>query len=78
MISTKVVEGLTDDCNNEALRVIKQAGQWNPGIKDGKAVNTKMVLPITFKLKGSNKKIGEVNKANGERLDEVVMVGHGK
>lgn len=36
--------------NNEAVRVVKGMPKWNPATKDGKAVASKMVLPISFKL----------------------------
>jgi hypothetical protein len=36
--------------NNEAEQIMKLIGDFNPGEKDGKAINTRMTLPITFKL----------------------------
>ena len=41
------------DFEKEALRVaenLKQMGKWQPGTKNGKPVNTRMVAPIKFKL----------------------------
>ncbi|MBN1183410.1 MAG: TonB family protein [Bacteroidales bacterium] len=47
----KVIQGLSKDLDNEAIRVIKlMSGKWNPGKQGGKAVKTTMVLPVTFKL----------------------------
>jgi TonB family protein len=34
----------------EALRVVSSMPDWNPGEKEGKKVNVKMVLPIVFKI----------------------------
>ena len=34
----------------EVLRVIREMPRWNAGIKDGKAVNVQMTLPVKFKL----------------------------
>ena len=45
-----VLQGVNDELNAEAVRVISSMGKWNPGKKDGKAVNVKMVIPINFKL----------------------------
>ena len=36
--------------NTEALRVVKRMPKWNPATKNGKPVNSKMVVPIQFKL----------------------------
>jgi protein TonB len=37
-------------CDEEAVRVVKDSPAWKPGMKDGKVVKVRMVLPITFKL----------------------------
>ena len=39
-----------DALNEEALRVIRDLPDFEPGTQDGHAVNIKMVLPIKFKL----------------------------
>jgi TonB family protein len=46
----KVLKGIGGGCDEEALRVISQMPKWKPALKDGKAVNQKLTLPITFKL----------------------------
>ncbi len=51
-VDTKVVKGISDQLDNEALRVMQNVKAWVPGKMDGKPVNTRMILPITFKLKG--------------------------
>lgn len=50
----KVIQGIDPACDEEAKRVISNSPVWTPGIKDGKNVNVKMILPITFKLEGKN------------------------
>ncbi len=45
-----VVRGIGAGCDEEALRVVKEA-KFKPGKQRGKAVKVKMSLPITFKLK---------------------------
>ena len=45
-----VVRGIGAGCDEEALRVVRQA-RFTPGMQRGKAVKVKMSLPITFKLK---------------------------
>ena len=46
---TKVIRGISDDCDEEALRVVSQA-QFRPGKQRNKNVKVKMSLPVTFKL----------------------------
>ena len=46
----EIVKGVREDIDYEALRVIDGMPLWNPGKKDGKPVNSKMVIPINFKL----------------------------
>ncbi len=46
----EILKGIGAGCDQEAARVVKTAHQWNPGLQRGKAVNVRMVLPITFKL----------------------------
>lgn len=36
--------------DQEALRVVKSMPKWKPGFQDGKAVEVKYTLPISFKL----------------------------
>lgn len=40
-----------DEMDKEAMRIVEKMPTWKPGIKDGLAVDTKMTLPIQFKLK---------------------------
>ncbi|WP_114941111.1 M56 family metallopeptidase [Mucilaginibacter endophyticus] len=46
----KVVRGITDDLNNEALRVIKLSPNWKPGMQGNRTVRTQYSVPISFKL----------------------------
>lgn len=44
------IRGIGAGCDEEAVRVIKEAPKWKPGKQRGRAVKVRMVLPITFKL----------------------------
>jgi len=44
-----VVRGV-NGLNVEALRLVKQMPNWKPGSNDGKVVDVKMIIPITFSL----------------------------
>lgn len=45
-----VKRGIREDLDQEGLRVVKAMPDWKPAIANGKAVDTEMVLPITFRL----------------------------
>jgi protein TonB len=45
-----VIKGISADCDKEALRVIKLMPPWKPGKQNGRAVKSRFVLPIKFKL----------------------------
>jgi len=46
----KVLRGLTEEINNEAVRVVSNMPAWIPGKHRGKAVEVQYNLPIVFKL----------------------------
>ncbi|HAI76204.1 MAG TPA: energy transducer TonB [Microscillaceae bacterium] len=50
LTDVKVVKGISEDCDEEAVRVIKKAPAWKPGKQRGRPVKVKMVIPIVFKL----------------------------
>ncbi|WP_081852517.1 M56 family metallopeptidase [Prevotella sp. 10(H)] len=45
-----IVRGIDPLLDTEALRVVKSMPKWNPGKKDGKAVDTYFTLPFVFRL----------------------------
>jgi len=46
----KVVKGVCESIDNEALRVVNAMPKWTPGKMDGKNVRVSYTLPFTFKL----------------------------
>lgn len=46
----KIVKGINDDLNNEAIRIVSIFPNWKPGYQNGRAVKSQFVLPIPFKL----------------------------
>lgn len=46
----KVVRGLCDSCDKEALRLVRNMPTWIAGTENGKTVKAKMILPIKFGL----------------------------
>ncbi len=45
-----VLKGFNEACEKEALRVVANSPDWQPGKHHGHLVDVKMVLPITFKI----------------------------
>jgi hypothetical protein len=45
-----LVKGLTDECNQEALRVVKKMSNWLPATQNGNRVNSWHTLPIYFEI----------------------------
>ncbi len=46
----ELVQGIGGGCDEEAIRTIKISPNWTPGMIKGKAVRTRMKIPIRFKL----------------------------
>lgn len=38
-----------EECESEAIRLLRASPKWNPGMSRGKPVRQKMVLPIAFR-----------------------------
>jgi periplasmic protein TonB len=54
ILDARVIKGIDASCDNEALRVINLMKNWSPGMQGGVPVKVRMVLPITFRLAGSD------------------------
>jgi protein TonB len=46
----QVVKGISAECDKEAIRVVNLMPPWKPGKQNGRAVKSRFVLPIKFKL----------------------------
>ncbi|OJJ19132.1 hypothetical protein BKI52_20160 [marine bacterium AO1-C] len=51
IVSIRVVRGLSKDCDQEAIRVMKKMPKWTPATVRGRRVKQKITVPIVFKLK---------------------------
>lgn len=49
--SVTILRGVRGDLDLEAIRVINLIPYWLPEIKDGKPVESTIVIPIKFQLK---------------------------
>lgn len=48
--NVKVVRGVSPELDAESVRVVEGMPAWTPGKQDGKAVNVRYTLPVTFRL----------------------------
>lgn len=46
----KVLRGISDSLNDEALRVVNSLPKWKPGMQGGRPVRVQYSVPITFRL----------------------------
>jgi TonB family protein len=46
----RILSGVTDELNDEALRVVKAMPDWTPGTRAGENIDVQYVLPIDFVL----------------------------
>ncbi|GAA0879980.1 hypothetical protein GCM10009119_29500 [Algoriphagus jejuensis] len=77
--NVKVLRGIGGECDQEAARVVASGPSWQPGTIAGEAVNTRMSIPVQFKLSGaegtlSNSKENAISKLYGE--NRLVVIGY--
>jgi periplasmic protein TonB len=45
-----VVRGLSAECGQEAIRMVKSMPKWIPGRRNGARVNVRYILPVKFRI----------------------------
>ncbi len=48
--NAEILRGIGAGCDEEALRVVQNSPKWTPAQQKGKVVNSRMRLPVRFKL----------------------------
>lgn len=58
----KILKGIGNGCDEEALRVVREMPRWNPGRQSGNPVSVQYSLPINFSMGDGkkSKKVGAV------------------
>lgn len=51
LCNPKIIRGIRQDLDDEALRVVKLMPKWTPGKQNGVPVNVQYNLPVKFTLK---------------------------
>jgi TonB family protein len=79
----EIVKEIGGTCGEAAKKVVEKMNadgiRWVPGVKDGKAVDVEINLPVSFKLANDDtpaKKEENVHQHKNE-LDKIHVVGHG-
>lgn len=49
--NVQLIHGISDDCDLEAMKAVKNMPRWIPGSQNGNKVNVEMSLPVRFVLK---------------------------
>ncbi len=49
VVKANVLKGIDNGCDKEAVRAVKET-KFTPGIKDGKAVKSYIIIPVLFEL----------------------------
>ncbi|MDO5442646.1 MAG: M56 family metallopeptidase [Bacteroidia bacterium] len=47
----KTIKSISEDLDNEAIRVVSSSPAWEPGKKDGRTVKVTYTLPVIFELR---------------------------
>lgn len=64
-----ILRGVGAGCDEEAMRVVENAPNWEPGKQRGTVVNTRMRLPIRFKLADSS-----TSERSNSGFEEIIEV----
>ena len=46
----ETIKGVDPELDREAVRVVKAMPKWKPGRQQGKAVRTRFIVPVVFRL----------------------------
>ncbi len=77
--NVEILRGIGEECDQEAARVIAAGPKWEPGKIAGEAVNTRMSIPVQFKLQGAGGSLPDIKentiaKLYGEK--SLVVIGY--
>jgi len=74
VLSPKLLRGLGNGLDAEALRVLQQSsGRWTPGQREGRFVRVKMLIPVRFNLPNTPDLVARAD-STGEPLEPAASV----
>jgi len=68
----KVLRDIGGGCGPEAVRVLSESPNWNPGMQNGKPVRVAYTMPINFSLANDGKSI--LNGNSSSKKDSIIDV----
>lgn len=79
--NVEILRGIGGGADEEAVRVVSNAPNWEPGRQRGRAVNTRMRLPIRFKLETgitppAEHNISDIQLPSQGYLDRISVIGY--
>ncbi len=67
----KIVKGIGEECDLEAIRLVQIMPKWNPAIQNGKPVETRIEMPIQFNQINLSSPTSKTNITKVEYYDEL-------
>ncbi len=77
--NVEILRGIGGECDQEAARVVASGPKWEPGKIAGEAVNTRMSIPVQFKLQGAEASLSEARENTIAKLygeNSLVVIGY--
>ncbi len=59
LLNQRLLSGVTDELNDEAMRVVKAMPDWKPGTRAGENIDVQYIMPIDFILPPKNEPVKE-------------------
>ncbi|KAA6566822.1 energy transducer TonB, partial [Salmonella enterica subsp. enterica serovar Lubbock] len=74
--NAELVRSVSEELDAEAIRVVSSMPKWQPGTQNGKPVNVKFTVPVTFKLKGvvSTQNVNKKEQSVDNNVTKVVYI----
>lgn len=70
----EVARSVSPELDAEAVRVVKAMPKWSPGRQEGKAVNVRYVLPVTFSMGGGKPSVQTVTLPSPNQSEAYIVV----
>ena len=71
IVDAKVVKSVHPQLDAEALRIINGMPNWTPGMQNGKPVNVKFALPVSFKLDSSTGSVTKLDVPADKQVKQI-------
>ncbi len=74
LTNLKVLRDIGGGCGPEAVRVLSESPNWNPGLQNGKPVRVSFTMPVNFSLDDGTKNTSDSTKSS--RNSGIVVRGY--